>query len=148
MVYSYLNDYAYEFVKKTWAHIPAIDAWALAGEFNSIDLCDWLRDPGEGRRKEPYDLIVMYEACSEPSWDVLYWLRDPNTGGGICPMDEMCAIFAARAGNVDVLKFLKNEGLRITPKVFEHAVEHGQIEVVDWIKKLNSMIDIEECNEY
>jgi hypothetical protein len=91
-----------------------------------------------------YNNNVVYELISEVAAcygyiDILQWIKERVY------LSERLCTQAAKNGQHDTLKWLKENGCVANYNAVEYAVEYGHLETVKWMVEQNCKIDLEKC---
>ena len=112
--------------------MPAnINSMRIAARYGLIAGMHWLRDLDPPC---PWDSTVLYAAAEEGQLQVLQWMRDPVRVGGACPVDKYVCDYAAAAGHLDCLSYLKSQNAPVSAETLNAAAENDQLEIVTWLR--------------
>jgi len=98
-----------------------------AAKSGSVEVLKWLKEVNCPKGE---DAVMCANAAKEGHLDALKWLQDE----GWCALNEDTFVNAIYSKNIDILKWLKEQGCPWNEEVSETAYTHGTIEIRRWLR--------------
>jgi len=111
-----------------WAEQLQVNVICKAAKSGNLEMLKWMNENGWFS-----PIYAYHQACmvsGSKSVEILKWLRELG-----CPWDKWSYMEAAKAGNIEALKWLLDiEPVVWTEKVCEPVAWAGQLEVLKWLR--------------
>lgn len=87
-----------------------------------------------------HDGRICAGAAMGRQYNLVKWLQ----ANGFSLSDYMCPVYPAEQNNLEMLKWMYDQGCKLNIFTFSKAVKHGNVEMVQWLLSVNCPVDIEE----